>query len=86
MSQQRLRIEMPPPSSRQINQHETLMLLKFKCLRNDLLFFKNEEIKCVFVMLVLFGLYIDVLSVPMGYSVVFCIHEHTFQGKFNLFA
>ena len=33
-------------------------------------------LKYILVFLVILGLYVDVLSVPMRFSDIFCIHEH----------
>ena len=40
---------------------------------------------CIFVCLVCFGLYIDVLSVSMRLRIVFCIYEHILKYTFGLF-
>ena len=49
---------------------------KVKCLKC---------LTCVFLFLVCFGLCIDVLSVSMGFNVIFCIFQHTLTNKFDLF-
>ena len=37
---------------------------------------KTANVKCVFVLLVCVGLYIDVVSVSMCFNAIFCIYEH----------
>ena len=40
---------------------------------------------CILVSLVCFELYIDVLSVPMRFSVIFCMYEHIKKYMWGIF-